>query len=615
MIKRHRRNSIALSISSGARKRSGHAIAATATGSGVIAEVPRWRVALILIGLVACVVVIGWQTSNLQIKEREFLQDQGDARSIRTVPIAANRGLISDRNGEPLAVSTPVQSVWVSPRRLLGTTSKNRAEAEKEADIRRIAEELGLNPQVVLNNVRANASRDFMYLKRRIPPAEAQRVKDLGIAGVYSQEEYQRYYPQGEVTAHLVGFSNVDDRGQEGLELAYDHVLSGEPGSRQVLKDRRGHIIEELDSIKTAQPGGNVELSIDFRLQNLAYKELKAEFLTRRAKAASVVVLDVATGEVLAMANQPSYNPNNKGAMTDFGVLRNRAVTDIFEPGSTIKAFTIAAALESGLYSPETEVDTSPGWMMVNGNEVNDDGRNYGVLTLGQVITKSSNIGTTRIALSLGPEPLRNVLQRVGFGEMAGTGFPGERSGVLPNHRRWSRIETATLSYGYGLSSSALQLAQSYAVLAAGGIKKPVSLLKLSDAQLAELPHERVLDHEISQQVLDMLKTVVDPAMGGTARAANVPFYTVAGKTGTAHVVGENGYEDNLHNSLFVGMAPASNPKIVVVVIVNEPKGSEHFGGQVAAPVFSRIVAGAMRVLDIAPDNMQENAATLLSVR
>ncbi|MDD9896837.1 MAG: penicillin-binding protein 2, partial [Gammaproteobacteria bacterium] len=388
--------------------------------------------------------------------------------------------------------------------------------------------------------------------------------------------------------------------------------LRGIPGRRQVMQDRRGQIIEELNTIQTAQPGKSLELSIDFRLQNIAYRELKEEFITRRAKAASIVVLDVDTGEVLAMANQPSYNPHNKANMTDFSVLRNRAITDVFEPGSTIKAFTIAAALESGLYTPGTIIETSPGWMMVSGNEVKDL-FNYGTLTTTGVITKSSNIGSSKIALDIGAEPIRDVLERVGFGTVLGTGFPGERSGVLPNPRRWGRHPTATFSFGYGLSATALQLAQAYSVLADDGIRKPVSLLKLDQSQLNALRRDQVMSTEIASSVRTMLGTVVDANRGGSALEANIPFYSVAGKTGTAHVVGEQGYEENLHNSLFVGMAPASDPKIVIVVIVNEPKGEEHYGGQVAAPVFSRVATGAMRILNISPDDIPEEQTMELS--
>ena len=538
-----------------------------------------------------CVLIIVWKVANLHIIERDFLQEQGDRRTIRTVPLIANRGLITDRNGEPLAVSTPVQSIWVDPRKI----------SNDPESIKALAENLELNEEVLIQNLKLKSNLKFHYIKRRLPPPEAEKILRLGVEGVYSQQEYQRFYPQGEVAAHLVGFSNVDDVGQEGLELTYDNWLKGVPGRRQVMQDRRGNIIEELNTIQTAQPGNRLELSIDFRIQNIAYRELKEEFIARRARAASIVVLDVETGEVLAMANQPSYNPNAKSDIKDFSVIRNRAITDVFEPGSTVKAFTIAAALETGLYQPDTIIETSPGWMMVSGNEVKDL-FDYGTLTTSGVITKSSNVGSSKIALDIGAEPIRDLLSRLGFGEVLGTGFPGERTGVLPNPRKWGRHVTATFSFGYGLSATALQLASAYSVLADNGIRKPVSLLKLSDEALIDLPRQQVLSSEITMDLRKMLRTVVDANSGGSALEANVPFYSVAGKTGTAHVVGEKGYEDDLHNSLFVGMVPASNPQIIVVIVVNEPKGEEHYGGQVAAPVFSRVASGAMRILNIAPD-------------
>ena len=550
-----------------------------------------WRIHLILFGMFLCVLVIVWKVANLHITERDFLQEQGDRRTIRTVPLVANRGLITDRNGEPLAVSTPVQSIWVDPSKI----------SDDSESIKALAENLELNEEVLMQNLKLKSNLKFHYIKRRLPPSEAEKILRLSVEGVYSQQEYQRFYPQGEVAAHLVGFSNMDDVGQEGLELTYDSWLKGVPGRRQVMQDRKGNIIEELNTIQTAQPGNRLELSIDFRIQNIAYRELKEEFVARRARAASIVILDVKTGEVLAMANQPSYNPNAKSDLKDFSVIRNRAITDVFEPGSTVKAFTIAAALETGLYQPDTVIETSPGWMMVSGNEVKDL-FDYGTLTTSGVITKSSNVGSSKIALDIGAEPIRDLLSRLGFGEVLGTGFPGERTGVLPNPRKWGRHVTATFSFGYGLSATALQLASAYSVLADNGIRKPVSLLKLSDEAVIDLPRQQVLKPEITVNLRKMLRTVVDAKSGGSALEANVPFYSVAGKTGTAHVVGEKGYEENLHNSLFVGMVPASNPRIVIVIVVNEPKGEEHYGGQVAAPVFSRVASGAMRILNIAPD-------------
>ncbi|MGI9251479.1 MAG: peptidoglycan D,D-transpeptidase FtsI family protein [Pseudohongiellaceae bacterium] len=551
----------------------------------------HWRLYTIGTAMLLCVAAIGWKVATLHIQQRDFLQGQGNARTIRSVPLVANRGFITDRNGEPLAVSSPVQSIWANPGRLAGNTEA----------ITSLAQALELNPEVLASNINNKADKDFLYLKRRLSPSAAQQVLNLDIEGVDTQQEYQRFYPQGEITAHLVGISNVDDVGQEGMELAYDNWLRGIPGQRRVMKDPRGHIIEELNILQPAQPGNNLQLSMDFRIQHLVYRELKAEYTARRAKSASIVVLDVNTGEVLAMANQPSYNPHNKANMTDFSVLRNRAITDVFEPGSTVKPFTIAAALETGLYTKDTMIETGAGWMMISGHEVKDI-LGYGDLTLSQVITKSSNIGTSKVALHIGAEPIRDVLARVGFGQVSGIGFPGERSGVLPSPRRWSRVEIATLSFGYGVSATALQLAQAYSVLADKGIKKPVSLLKLEAEAVAALPREQVISPTIAAQIMLMLETVIDPALGGSADEASVPFYRVAGKTGTAHVVGESGYEENLHNSLFVGLAPASNPKVVVVIIINEPQGDEHYGGQVAAPVFARVAGGIMRILDIPPD-------------
>ncbi len=560
----------------------------------------NWRLYLVYFVMSLCVAAIGWKVSTLHILERDFLQTQGDARTIRTEPIIANRGIITDRNGEPLAVSTPVMSIWINPKEI----------TRNPAGIERLASTLQLDAELLNSSVQANATREFLYVKRRIPPAEAQRLLAQKIPGVYAQQEYQRYYPQGEVTAHLIGFSNVDDVGQEGMELAYEDWLRGRPGSRQVMKDRQGRIIEELNILETAQSGSNLQLSIDFRIQNLAYRELKSEFLKRRAKSATVVVMDIATGEVLAMASLPSFNPNNKSNVTDFSAMRNRALTDVFEPGSTAKVFTVTAALESGLYTPETLIETR-GWMMLDGKEIKDSA-NYGTISVEKLITKSSNVASAKIALAIGPDSIRNVMERVGLGMDTGTGFPGERSGILPSHRRWSRIETATLSYGYGLSVSATQLARAYATIASGGFLTPVSLLKIDSQSIDALARTRVIDDAVSAQVMQMLRTVVDAKLGGTAVEANVPFYSVAGKTGTSRVVGEFGYDENKHNSFFVGYAPAVNPRIVAVVVVNEPQGAERYGGLVAAPVFSRIVTGVMRILNVPPDKLPDTQITLL---
>jgi cell division protein FtsI (penicillin-binding protein 3) len=563
-----------------------------------------WRLWLVCLALLLAAAALMWKLVTLVWVDGEFLQNQGDARTIRTEPIVAHRGMILDRNGEPLAISTPVESIWVNPREL----------ARNEPDIRRLATSLQLNPDSLTESVLANAEREFMYVQRRIPPDHAQAVLALGLDGVYSRQEFQRYYPQGEVTAHVLGFSNIDDIGQEGLELAFDDWLKGVPGRQQVIKDRRGRIIRELNTIEPAQPGKSLELSIDFRIQNLAYKELKAEYIYRRARSASAVVLDARNGEILAMVNQPSFNPHNRASISDFGALRNRAVTDLFEPGSTLKSFTAVAAIESGLYGRDTVINTSPGRLRVGRDWVEDRGYNYGEISLEEMLVKSSNVGSAKIALAVGHEKLRDVLLRVGFGESPASGFPGERGGVMPNHRIWHDIELATLSFGYGMSTSALQLAQAYSVIANDGLRMPVTILKDGNGSASGVAPQRVIAEDVVIEVKTMLQAVVDPELGGSD-SASVPFYSIAGKTGTARVVGAGGYQANLHNSMFAGFIPADDPRIVVVIVINEPQGGQHYGSQVAAPVFARIASGAMRILEVTPDRFDSSRIMNLTAR
>ncbi|MDF1623060.1 MAG: penicillin-binding protein 2 [Pseudohongiella nitratireducens] len=560
-----------------------------------------WRLTLVRVCLLLAVVAVLWKLASLILLERDFLQGQGDARTVRTEPLVAHRGMITDRNGEPLAISTPVKSIWVNPRQI----------ADKPAEITRLADALSLDAESLISSVQSNAGREFMYVERRMPPADADAVLGLDIDGVYARQEYQRYYPQAEVTAHALGFSNIDDIGQEGLELAYDEWLKGIPGSKQVVKDRRGKIVRELDTLESAQPGNSLALSLDFQLQNLAYRELKEAYIYRQARSASAVVLKAGTGEVLAMVNQPSFNPHNRSNISDFGALRNRAITDLFEPGSTLKTFTAIAAIESGRYTPGTMINTSPGRMRVGRDWVSDRGQDFGEISLEEMLVNSSNVASAKIALDLGHEALRDVLLRVGFGENPASGFPGERAGVMPNHRVWHDIEVATLSFGYGMSTSALQLAQAYSVIANNGLKVPVTFLKNGNEMDGAAAPQRVIDEDVVAQVTGMLKAVVDPEQGGGDSAA-VPFYSIAGKTGTARVVGANGYDSRLHNSMFAGFIPADDPEIVVVIVINEPQGREQYGGQVAAPVFARIAAGAMRLMDVTPDRVSpENVMTL----
>jgi len=551
-----------------------------------------WRPSLLLLLMALCVVLAAWQAMKLTVLQRDRLQQEGNARTIRSVPLVATRGLITDRSGEPLAMSTPVKSIWVDPREIDLRSGK----------IGQLADLLDVQEDALRERLERNIDRRFLYLRRHLAPAEAAPILALHIPGIYEQREYRRFYPHGEVTAHLIGFNDIDDRGQEGMERAYNDWLEGTPGSRRVVKDRRGNVIEALNTIKLAQPGKELRLSIDIRLQNLAYRELQAAYREHRATAASAVVLDVASGEVLAVVNQPSYNPNNRASIKNPAVTRNRAFTDIYEPGSTMKPFTVAAALESGRFIPDTLIETR-GWMIVGRHRV-EDLRNYGTLTTTGVITKSSNVGTSKMALEIGPASLVAMLERFGFGKTLASGFPGEGAGVMPEAGRLGEHPTAALSFGYGVSATAAHLAQAYSVFADRGIRKPLSLRKLSESELADIPRQQVISPVLAGQVAEMLETVVDRSRGGSVTRAQIPLYKVAGKTGTSRVarVGAPGYEKNLHNSLFVGLAPASRPEVVIAIIVNQPNNGQYLGGHVAAPVFSRIAAGAMRILNVPPD-------------
>jgi len=535
--------------------------------------------------------IITWKILDLQVLNNEVLQEQGNRRTVRNDVINAHRGNIVDRNGQALAVSTPVQSLWLNPREILPNPDAWNKLVPAMASI-------NVNTDVLWNRIQQNAELEFMYIKRRLPPLDAQAILDLRIPGVYAQEEYKRFYPLGEVAVHVIGLTNSDDVGQEGLELAYEEWLKGTPGSKQVLKDRRGGIIREVRINETAEPGKDLVLSLDSRIQFLAYKALKEEVTRRRASAGTAVVLDVGTGEVLAMVSQPSYNPNNRINLTD-EAMRNRAIVDLLEPGSTVKPFTITAALESGLFDTTSIIDTSPGYIMVDG-QTKKDPVNYGEVDLEKIITKSSQVGAIKLGLAMGEGQMLDILSRVGFGTAIGTGFPGETSGVLPNHSRWSKSDIATLAYGYGFQVTPLQIAQAYMIYANKGINKPVTLLKTN----GPVTGNRVLSEELAVTVSTMMETVVSTKLGGTGIRAAIPSYQVAGKTGTAwyYNVG-GGYDNENYNSYFAGFVPARDPQIVVVVTIHEPKGEEYGGGQVAAPVFSKIAAGAMRILNVPPDS------------
>jgi len=562
-----------------------------ATGKGgeaVQAMAARgWRLWLVFVLLVLIAAMILAKMLALSTEEQDFLRSQGDARSLRTMLLPAHRGLVTDRHGEPLAVSAPVATIWADPK--LVDLQNPR--------MRQLAQLIDMSREELLRELNAERERRFLYLKRQVTPELAESVSALDIGGIHVDQEYKRYYPAAEVTAHLVGFTSVDGEGQEGLELAYNDWLRGEPGRKLVMKDRSGRTIKHIRSLAPAEPGQDLALSIDLRLQYLAYRELKDAVNTHRADSGSAVVLDVRTGEVLAMVNQPSYNPNDRSNLLT-SALRNRAMTDIFEPGSTMKPLTVATALMTGRYTPDTVVDTSPGYIRVRSATIRDH-RNYGELDLTGIITKSSNVGVTRLALDMAPDAIRNLMYNIGLGQVSGTGFPGERSGTLPFLSERQAVERSTLAYGYGLSVTPLQLAHAYLPLASGGVQRPLSLLRVDSDK--DSGAKRVMPEQVADQVLAMMETVITPK--GTGRQAAVAGYRVAGKTGTAHKASGGGYASDRYTSVFAGIAPASHPRIAVAVMVDNPKGQEYYGGEVAAPVFSRISADALRLLNVPPDN------------
>ena len=521
----------------------------------------------------------------IEMSEKDFLQDQGDARTIRMERINAHRGMILDRRDNPLAVSSPVVSLWANPSEL----------PEDQQSLIELSTGLGVSVEEFTLKMRRAESRNFVYLRRRAKPSDADAILSLGLPGVYGEKEYHRFYPGGEIAAHVVGFTNIDDVGQEGIELSFDDWLRGKPGKKKVLKNLYGEIVRDIMPVAEAVPGRNLRLSIDQRLQFLAYRELKSAISQYQALSGSFVLLDVQTGEVLAMANQPSYNPNNR-IQLDLSSVRNRAVTDVFEPGSTVKPFTVAVALESGLDMGYT-IDTSPGFLKVD-DAVIKDPRNRGVLDLGGILAYSSQVGISRLALSLNEYDIWKQFQTLGFGEVTGVGFPGESSGFLPNRRRWKDIERVTFAYGYGLTVTPLQLASAYSTIASGGIKREVTLIA---DQVSE--GERVMNARIALQLQSMLGRVITE---GTGQKAAIESYDVGGKTGTARKIGENGYDDTRHIAFFAGFAPQHSPRFVGVVLINEPKTEQVGGGSIAAPIFSRVMSNVLRLLSVPPTDTRE---------
>ena len=541
---------------------------------------------LFVIGLfLICMFALTSRAVYLQLLSSKYSK-KGDEAGIGIVNVSAHRGAIMDRNGEQLAISTPVDSIWTEPRKLLN-----------EKNLKPLASLLNKSEQELNKFLKTRIKRDFVWLKRHANPILVDEIKKLGLKGVSTQSEYKRYYPAAEMTSHVIGVTNVDDEGQEGIELAYNKILKGKIGKKRILKDRFGRIVRDIENVKSSEPGTKIKLSIDKRIQFLAYRELAAAVANHQAISGTLVMLDVKTGEVIAMVGQPSFNPNNRSWLKN--ATRNRSVTDVFEPGSTMKVFTIVAGLESGIFTPQTIIDTSPGVFKV-GNRSISDHRNYGSIDVTTVITKSSNIGATKIALALRPEYFYDVLNRFEFGQTTGSGFPGERSGLLRSFDTWTEQDIASLSYGYGVEVTSLKLAHAYSIIANDGIKLPVSFIKTDNS----MEGERVISKKIARQIRDMLETVVSSK--GTASRAGIKGYRVIGKTGTAHKFNpQGGYFDDRYRSLFVGIVPASNPKFVTVVTIDEPnKELGHFGGAVAAPVFAKVMEGALRILNIPPDNL-----------
>lgn len=559
-----------------------------ARSSKANSHVAVWRLNLLRVMFVSLLLGLVWRLADIQVMNPDFLRYQGDARHVRKVPVSAHRGMILDRHGEPLAISTPVHSIWLNPQEIQAT----------DKELVQLAKVLNLKSKSIKKKVEQNSEREFVYLKRRATPEVVAKVKALDIDGVALQREYKRYYPTGEVTSHLIGFTNIDDIGQEGLELMHDTVLTGLSGLKRMVRDSRGNYVEGGELLKASKAGQNIQLSIDLRLQHLSYQALKTAVIKNKAKSGTAVVLDIHTGEVLAMVNQPAFNPNNRRGLkpSDF---RNRAVTDLFEPGSTVKPFTVTSGIKSGKYDLDSIINTHPGIFKVSGHPIRDF-RDYGEINLATLIQKSSNIGASKIALDMEPEQLWQDFASFGLGEATGAYFPGEVIGNMPDPQSWRKLDRATMAYGYGLSTSALQLARAYMVLGSGGILKPVTFIKTETTTQGR----KQFSSDTMQQVLAMMEKVVEP--GGTGTRAAVSNYRVAGKSGTAKKATAGGYADKRYQSVFAGIIPASAPRLAMVVMVDEPSAGEYYGGAVAAPVFSQVMTAAMRLLNVTPDDLPE---------
>lgn len=558
-------------------------------------NLPAWRsrvlLALILLGLLG----LAGRAVYLQGVNRDFLQKEGKSRYSHIVEMGASRGMITDRHGEVLAISTPVASVYADPKLVTASTEQ----------LAKLATLLKMDLPEIEKQV-SNPARRFVYLKRRVLPSVAESVAKLNVPGIFLDSEYQRFYPAGEMTAHILGFTNIDDQGQEGIELAWQDTLMGTLGSRRVIKDRKGQIVENIENISAPRQGEDLVLALDSGIQYLAHRELKHAVKANKAAAGSVVVLDAQTGEVLALSNFPTYNPNRRSSFTPEGI-RNRAIVASFEPGSTLKPFSVAIALELGVVNSDTLIQTAPGTLKIGRRTIRDV-KNKGVLTVAQVIQESSNVGTAKIALSLPPETMWKMFNRSGFGALTGVRFPGEISGVLHPYNKWGVIEQATMSYGHGISVNLLQLARAYTLFTAEGELQPVSLLKRNSSVMGQ----KVISKETAKAMSEMLEMAVKP--GGTAPLAQVKGYRVAGKTGTAHKPVPGGYAKNKYIASFVGYAPASDPRLIIAVMIDEPSAGKYFAGLVAAPVFSKVMAGALRILNVPHDAPANNVVSFPTV-
>lgn len=557
------------------------------TATGALAESIGWRFRVIIGFLFLLVLLLLGRIADHQVfMNHAFLEKQGNARTVRTESIPAIRGMITDRNGEPLAVSTPVVTLWANPK-VLGQ------DAESWSAVGRAME---WSEQELREKIAQYGNKDFMYLRRHLSPDEAEKILEKNIDGVYGLREYKRFYPAGEVAAHLVGFTNIDDKGQEGIELAYDEALTGKEGKRRIVKDLKGRIVKDLGLQQPEQQGVDIALSIDMRVQYFAHTILKQIVTDFDAQGGSAVVIDVETGEVLAMVNSPSFNPNNRTGIKP-QQMRNRAMVDVFEPGSTMKPLTMSAALESGKWRPEMVIDTNPGSINIQGKVLKDH-NNYGLIDLTKVIAKSSQVGTVKIAMSLEPNAVRNMFHRFGLGQATGSGFPGESVGVLPSYQRWRDLDRATLAFGHGVSVTTLQLAQAYSVFASHGVRRQVSLLRQEELKSGE----QVVPEAVIRQIVPMMEAVTQP--GGTGTRARVAGFRVAGKTGTVHKLDAGGYSADRYVAMFAGIAPVSNPRYAMAVMIDEPSAGKYYGGEVAAPVFGQLMQGVLQLMGVVPDDI-----------